>query len=571
MQLQWNGSMYVKEHITVDFITPKRGIIREIPYINRKNWRINRIKNIEVVGGPLHKKKIENQSYFVQIGNPNKTLLWEHTYTITYLVKNAIVPFVDGKKSFLFRSSGKDAREELYRNVIGNDWDTYIENVSFTITLPQEHIFESGDFFSVYGKFWERRQSGLNFEQENSKLFVGAFNERLNPGEGITIGLKFSKNYFSFPIGYALYFFNTQVFLKVILFIFFAIFLFILLFFWKTWIIPIIFLIIFMMGIFDFWRKYLIAIFLVFRSTIVIYWFVMGKLARIVNRKVDLKKMPYYTPPKNIPYPLLFSFRYWNTVSVEKVVPQVMMAVFYYLLERWVILVEDITEKKTWYKFLIKKIAKSNLVLSELEIEILEILFKYSEEIIFSREYSNAIYHKLRKLNALLIRKWKSLGLDESLKIDKKSYLFESDLPYWYKGFLLINGRASILTAKWKEIVQELDGYRLFLKKVEIPVIEDFLKKDPNFIDKALPWLSLWGLETHFLKKLDVLIKNWWYLGKELPLRNPSFMNNISNCIIANSRSASLGSSWSSGGSSGFSSSRWSSGGWGGWGWGRSW
>ena len=69
-------------------------------------------------------------------------------------------------------------------------------------------------------------------------------------------------------------------------------------------------------------------------------------------------------------------------------------------------------------------------------------------------------------------------------------------------------------------------GYRDFIEKVEQDRLSEFLKQDPLFVDKLLPWAVVFGLETRLLTQLEGMVqwdKPIWYRG------------NIFNAIILSS------------------------------------
>lgn len=58
------------------------------------------------------------------------------------------------------------------------------------------------------------------------------------------------------------------------------------------------------------------------------------------------------------------------------------------------------------------------------------------------------------------------------------------------------------LSQKGKDLYDELRGFKFFLEKVERPQIEAFLKEDPEYLDKILPWVVLFGLQTKLSEKI---------------------------------------------------------------------
>ena len=83
---------------------------------------------------------------------------------------------------------------------------------------------------------------------------------------------------------------------------------------------------------------------------------------------------------------------------------------------------------------------------------------------------------------------------------------------WWY-----IDGGEMKLTEKWAKLAAYVIGYRNFIKSCDENIIKLYLKEDPLFIDKTLPYATAVGLETEFLKKITPLAEDWnskyinWY------------------------------------------------------------
>lgn len=167
------GKMDVKESISVLFNEERRGIFRDIPYkykLNGKNYRIN-ISNFDVRG---YKSQTSNQgdSKRIRIGDSDIYITGRHQYDISYSVENAIIEYEDG--------------QEFYWNLTGNEWDTEIQNASFTINLPKA-IQLAPELIKVYTGREGSTASNAEVEQSSSKQIFGKTTQSLRPGEGLTI------------------------------------------------------------------------------------------------------------------------------------------------------------------------------------------------------------------------------------------------------------------------------------------------------------------------------------------------------------------------------------------------
>lgn len=77
-------------------------------------------------------------------------------------------------------------------------------------------------------------------------------------------------------------------------------------------------------------------------------------------------------------------------------------------------------------------------------------------------------------------------------------------LFWWY-----VDGGKLKLTEKWAELAAYTIWYRNFIKSCDENMIKLYLKKDPLFIDKTLPYATAFGLETEFLNKVTPLAEDW--------------------------------------------------------------
>ena len=179
-----NNTFDITEVITVYFYTGKHGITREIPLkntITRTDGTTSTnnagISNISVSETYTTSKSVGN--YVLKIGDSDKTITGTHEYIISYTY-----------------NIGKDPLEEedeLYFNLIGDDWDTSINNVRFTITMPKE--FDS----STLG--FSSRTSGSTDGSNvtytvNGNVISGSTNDVLSSGEALTVRLTLPEGYF---------------------------------------------------------------------------------------------------------------------------------------------------------------------------------------------------------------------------------------------------------------------------------------------------------------------------------------------------------------------------------------
>ena len=130
MHVAADGSMTVTERIVYDFaFTLHHGIFRDIPNHLTYDNRYDREYPIQVLsvtaspGTPSQYQTEQNGSiYRIKIGDPDRTIMGIHTYTITYRVRGAVNHFAE--------------HDELYWNVTGNQWQVPIRKVHASVTIP---------------------------------------------------------------------------------------------------------------------------------------------------------------------------------------------------------------------------------------------------------------------------------------------------------------------------------------------------------------------------------------------------------------------------------------------------
>ncbi len=122
-----NGEMTITETIKYDFGSDsKHGIFRFVPTFT-KVGELYRVSDIQFLSVKRDGHKEKYQASYnadvveAKIGDPDKTIKFEHTYEIEYLVKNGI-------------GSNYADHDEVYWNITGNGWNVPIEKVTATIS-----------------------------------------------------------------------------------------------------------------------------------------------------------------------------------------------------------------------------------------------------------------------------------------------------------------------------------------------------------------------------------------------------------------------------------------------------
>jgi hypothetical protein len=179
-----NNTFDITETITAYFNVSKHGIYRTIPLKNTikrldGTTSTNRTQVTNVSVDNEYTTSRENNNYKLQIGSASRTLTGEQTYVIKYTYNLG----KDPEKNY----------DELYYNIIGNEWDTVIGNVTFTITMPKE--FDSSKLGFSSGATGSTDNSKVKYNVSGNKI-TGSYDGILGVGEALTVRCELDEGYF---------------------------------------------------------------------------------------------------------------------------------------------------------------------------------------------------------------------------------------------------------------------------------------------------------------------------------------------------------------------------------------
>lgn len=174
VQVSESNAYSVDETIIADFTEPKHGIFRDIP----------------LSGGSVQDVSVEGMQYTTQesgddfeiiIGDPEATVTGTQTYQIHY----TYYPSGDSSSGF----SG------VYYNLIGTGWDTTIDSVEFSVTLPKP--FDASMLGFSLGAAGDKGYDPAVFGfSVSGNIISGSVKRRLQPYEGLTMRLELPQGYF---------------------------------------------------------------------------------------------------------------------------------------------------------------------------------------------------------------------------------------------------------------------------------------------------------------------------------------------------------------------------------------
>ena len=184
IKVKENNVLDITENINVNFNESRHGIYRTIPLFNTitrldGTTSKNKVQITNIKVNEPYTKSIQNGKLNLQIGDPDRTITGPKTYSIHYDYN-------------LGKDPSKDY-DELYFNLIGNEWDTNINKVNFMINLPKE--FDSDNLGFSTGKFGSTSSNDV-YHQVNGNTISGYTLKTLEPGEGLTIRLELEEGYF---------------------------------------------------------------------------------------------------------------------------------------------------------------------------------------------------------------------------------------------------------------------------------------------------------------------------------------------------------------------------------------
>ena len=182
----------VTEVITVDFTEPRHGIYRDIPY--QGMW----YRDIDQGGDTSWNAKITNISVedynysvsksggytTIKIGDADTYVNGTHVYRISYRIQ--------------FYDDGLPDTDEIYYNIIGTDWPTSIDHVSFSVTLPKSFDPSTLGFSVGYYGDSGYNPSTLTYQVDGNTI-TGELKQQLTIYQGVTMRMTLPQGYFTIP------------------------------------------------------------------------------------------------------------------------------------------------------------------------------------------------------------------------------------------------------------------------------------------------------------------------------------------------------------------------------------
>lgn len=165
----------IRETLKVYFNEERHGIIRKIPIEGSlENYKIT---DVSVVGDPFEKYDGENLE--LKIGDEDKTIEGDKTYIINYTLKYYDDEQVDG--------------DYIYLNVLGTEWDTYIENFTSTITYPKNATLQK--ITITDGEYGSKTSTYVNYTTNKNQINIKS-KSTIPSYCGVTVNAKLNQGAF---------------------------------------------------------------------------------------------------------------------------------------------------------------------------------------------------------------------------------------------------------------------------------------------------------------------------------------------------------------------------------------
>lgn len=476
IQINENNIYDIQEQIDVNLIEDSSGIYRIIPTVyNGRELKITDVKtNVKTT------LRNEGEQIFLKLGDGDKKVKGKKEYHIHF------------KHDLGWDRNIK--QDEVYYNIIGNDWDTTINKVEFKIELPKEFTPELIKF--TRGKKGSLSSDFITYEIRGN-IIKGEITKKLEPNEGITLALVLPEGYFNIKMNQ----------LEKIKYFFFKAFAY-------------------------------LAILLIPLNAII-------QKIRYRDKKQVVKTVEFY-PPDDITPPEV-AYYYNGIVDYEDFV-----YLFYYWGNKGYLSISEEIDGKIFAEPEIYITFNKSRIGSNKEFENFLFngicFFKNEDNRVKLSELKGHFYVIIERTSRLFYKSIeeenKMIYDQESLKIGKKIrattvFLFPALIfyflfsgPAWYfESALVVLGIifsltiTMIISTKIKrrtehaiDILGKLKGFKRFLEKAEKTKLIALLDENPDYFYNILPYTEIFKITKAWIKKFKGLVvkpPSWYYGPRE--------------------------------------------------------
>lgn len=198
IEVNQDNSLKVQELIEVEFggmqYGESRGIYRNIPQTLVVTRLVNGVwqdytygVKVKVLNAKIVTTNTKYQSIYTE--NDNVVIVLRDNHLVNGQTRQYLIEYI-----YDIGYDRLETHDELYFNLVGEYWNTTIENFTFNITMPK--VFEEQpNFYS--GKFGSQTGGDIVDYYILNNTIYGSINQSLKPYEALTIKLNLPNNYFN--------------------------------------------------------------------------------------------------------------------------------------------------------------------------------------------------------------------------------------------------------------------------------------------------------------------------------------------------------------------------------------
>jgi len=474
INLSQDGYFDVNEVISVTFNEDRRGIMRDIPKTFKTDGKTQKIELSNVIVKSYESTVLsEGNDYIIRIGNKDTYINGSHTYKITYRIHNA----------YLY-----EADHTAFQYNLINGWDTTVENLSYSIILPEFVDLSSDDYLIMTGLSGETKKH-VSIKKAGNAI-IGRSLLPIKPEENVTIAIKLPVGYINKPPAPIPYYKKD-----------------------KLWFLPLGFLFLFI----NFFRRSR-------KST--------------MNIDSDATIPEEHFPPSEFS-PAMVGAYYDNKVNTEDVISLLP----YWAEQGYLQIIKDTDE------LYFKKLNSLPRDVPEYQHLIFDNLFK-NEDMIMLSELKEKMYMHLYKSKGLIHKELLSKNLydEDYLRIFRSPWMFvlgglliiaaiaiAITFQYFISSAALIILAIATFVMYAKEpkksdlgirIHRHLVGFKQFLENSPPDTTQKLLDKHPGYFEHIYPYAIAFGIDKTWLNRMKNFNINapYWYIyqGNNTTHTNPT-------------------------------------------------
>ena len=488
-----DGTIDVKENFTANFFVNKHWIIRDIPLNYSVWWKDFHIdvSNINVQWKNFTTNK-NNGNIEIKIWDADRTVIWRQNYPISYSTYGLIRNF-----SWIWYA-------ELYWNLVGNQFDTNINNVRAELILPKTYTWFTKDDFLITTDGRSKTIDGFEWSVNWNRWdkIIITYDKWLSAYQGITLAIKFHNNYFEFDHGRQAGLSGDSMnldtdYVKILIIL------------WLIISIP--------------FSAFITSIVKIIKS-IIRNWKSSSKINK--KREEYEKKYPVivqYDAPK-----WLNSAEVWLLLNRYAKTEDLLTLIYKWASKKYIQI--DSVGSVIIPEFSLTKLKDLPWHCPEYEKNLFSDIFTVTKSVFKSWEELNSLYYKLEYATLDLEDFWLKMWWfskdksNSSIKIWCKDVLI---FMIWLPMLLIPLFRFVFIllivlivpsfiftwawklqeTEKWAKLISRILWYKEFIRACDENKLRLFLKDDPTFFDKTLPYAVVFGLETELFNKITPIMQ----------------------------------------------------------------